>query len=146
MDVQVSDGPVNVHPRNDFPSASEIVAWCFSSFLASFLPGAAHLHHHRSPFFLHFASQLFCLFFFFPTDNMGDTSAPGCNSSPVVHGFLQTAGQVNEMGRHMGCCVYSSTLRLGPSRLLWGGTDVLMEHNVWWHRSMAWRVHGMGHS
>lgn len=42
--------------------------------------------------------------------------------------------------------VYFSTLRLGPPRLLWGGTDVLMEHNVWWHRSMAWRVHGMGHS
>lgn len=97
----------------------------------------------------HFFSTLHLSYFasfFFPTDNMGDTSAPGCNSSPAVHGFLQTAGQVNDMGQHMGCCVYSSTLRLGPPRLLWGGTDVLMEHNVWWHRSMAWRVHGMGHS
>lgn len=70
-------------------------------------------------FFFTFHLSYFASFsFFFPTENMEDTSALGCNSSPAVCGFLQTAGQVHEMGQHMGCCVYSSIFGLGPLRLL----------------------------
>lgn len=59
------DGLVSIHPQNHLPHVSKTTAWPFSSSLTSFLSGAAHLHHHRTPFFPIFSlpSRFFCLFF-----------------------------------------------------------------------------------
>ena len=75
------DGLVNVYPQSDFPPVSETTAWPFSIFLTSFLLGAAHLHHHRTPFSPIFSlpSWLFCLFFS-SADDMGDAAPSDCNS------------------------------------------------------------------
>lgn len=121
------DGLVNIHPQNDFPHVSKTTAWPFSSFLTSFLPGDAHLHHYRTPFY---PFRLDCFAFPFPLQMIRETQHlravipttlfSNCRCSHKVEFPITPSTPRTERGAE-------------AIPVTWVGNGALQEHEAPWH-------------